>query len=192
MVGLLTVSLVTAGQLAVVVGGGAVAERKVAALLDGGARVRVVSPELTPGLAALAEAGRVEAVRRAWAPGDGSGALLVIAATGDAAVDAAAAAEARAAGQLVNVASEPRLGNIHFTAEVRRGPLRIAVASDGSAPGLVRRLREELEAQVVPEWGELASLVGQARTRLRTVPRLTAAERAQLLDELMDKAMKLR
>lgn len=190
MPGVLTVSLATEGQLAVVVGGGAVAERKVEALLGAGARVRVISPALTPGLAALAGAGRVETVARGWAPGDGTDALLVVAATGVAAVDAAVAAEAGQAGQLVNVAGQPGLGNVHFTAEIRRGPLRVAVASDGSAPGLVRRLRGELERLIGPEWGEAAEVIREGRTKLRTVSGLTPSDRARLLEELMEKALR--
>lgn len=186
---MLTVSLATEGQLAVVVGGGAVAERRVDSLLAAGARVRVVSPALTPGLSALAADGRLEAVPRGWAPGDGAGAMLVLAATGDPEVDRLVAEEARAAGQLVNVASAAHLGNTHFTAEIRRGPLRVAIASEGTAPGLVRRLRAELEQLIGPEWGELAEMIGEARARLRTVPALTPAERARLLEELMAKAL---
>lgn len=184
---MLTVSLALEGQQVVVVGGGAVAERKVKALLQAGARVRVVSPELTPGLTGE---GRIEVVGRRWAQGDGIGALLVVAATGAPDVDAAVAAEARAEGQLINVAAQPALGNVHFTAEIRRGPLRIAVASDGAAPGLVRSLRDELERVIGPQWGDLAYLAAEARNRLQRIPGLSQADRARLLANLVEQALR--
>ena len=78
----------------VVVGGGQVAHRRVAGLLEAGARVTVVSPEVTPALEALVEPGRLTWTRRRYAPGDLAGAWYVVAATDDAAVNAAVAEEA--------------------------------------------------------------------------------------------------
>ena len=94
---MMIVDLKLTGRLAVVVGGGPVAERKARALLRAGARVRVVSPEMTLGLRTLWERGRIEAIQRPYAPGDTSGAMLVVAATGRREVDAAVARQAEAA-----------------------------------------------------------------------------------------------
>jgi uroporphyrin-III C-methyltransferase/precorrin-2 dehydrogenase/sirohydrochlorin ferrochelatase len=78
----------------VVVGGGQVAHRRVAGLLEAGAHVTVVSPEVTPALEALVEPGRMAWTRRRYAPGDLAGAWYVVAATDDSAVNAAVAGEA--------------------------------------------------------------------------------------------------
>ena len=88
------VGLRLAGRSVVVVGGGQVAHRRVAGLLEAGARVTVVSPEVTPALEALVEPGRLSWVRLRYTPGDLVGAWYVVAATDDPAVNAAVAEEA--------------------------------------------------------------------------------------------------
>ena len=78
----------------VVVGGGQVAHRRVAGLLEAGARVTVVSPEVTPALEALVTPGSLSWVRRPYEPGDLDGAWYAVAATDDHAVNAAVGEEA--------------------------------------------------------------------------------------------------
>jgi len=85
------------GRLVVVAGGGRVAARRVPGLLASGARVRIVSPGLTPSLSGLAAAGRIDWRSRPYAPGDCAGAWLVCACTSDHQVNAAVAAEAERA-----------------------------------------------------------------------------------------------
>jgi len=68
-------------KFCIVIGGGKVAERKVGNLLKTGARVKVISPELTPHLKKLAEEGKIEWERRPYQKGDLDSAWLVIAAT---------------------------------------------------------------------------------------------------------------
>jgi uroporphyrin-III C-methyltransferase/precorrin-2 dehydrogenase/sirohydrochlorin ferrochelatase len=82
------------GRRVVVAGGGAVAGRRVPALLDAGADVSLVSPEVTGSLEDLAQAGRIHWARRHYAAGDIDGAWLVCACTDDPAVNAAIAAAA--------------------------------------------------------------------------------------------------
>src|ERR1700676_4773114 len=96
------VALSVRGRRAVVVGGGAVAGRKVRGLLPELAAAVVGSTPLTPPLAALAEAGAIAWEPRRYAPGDLAGAFVAFAATNDAAINAAVVAAARAAGILVN------------------------------------------------------------------------------------------
>ncbi len=86
-----------AGRRVLVAGGGAVAARRVPGLLDAGAEVAIIAPELSPALADLAAAGRVSWAARGYAEGDCAGAWLVCALTDDPAVNAAVAAEADAA-----------------------------------------------------------------------------------------------
>ena len=86
-----------AGRRVVVAGGGAVASRRVPGLLDAGAEVAIIAPELSPALQDLAAAGRVSWAARGYAEGDCAGAWLVCALTDDPAVNAAVAAEADAA-----------------------------------------------------------------------------------------------
>src|SRR5689334_23777125 len=85
-----------AGRLVVVVGAGAVALRRVSALLDAGAQVHLVAPQAVPVLADLAERGRLRWSRREYRPGDLAGAWLALACTEQPDVNAAVLAEAEA------------------------------------------------------------------------------------------------
>lgn len=148
----------------VVVGGGAVAERKVAGLLDADARPTVISPTLTSTLAEWHRAGRITHVARVFIAGDLAGATLVIAATDDNRVNHAIAAEGRHAGALVNVASDPGVGTFHTVGTVRRGDLLITVSTGGQSPTLAARLRAELAVQYGPEYAAALERVAAIRT----------------------------
>lgn len=158
------------GQPCLVVGGGAVAERKVRALLAAGASVRVVSPTLNEALAGLAREGRILYVRRGYRPGDLAGVLLVVAATASPALNTRIARECRARRILVNVVNAPEAGNFLVPAVLRRGALVIAVSTGGKSPLLARILRDELAARYGPEYAELPELVGGLRKALRGDP----------------------
>ena len=151
------------GRCCLVVGGGRVAARKVASLLEHGGRVRVISPELTPELARLHTAGKLEWRAASYQDGDLADAFLVIAATDDAEVQARVHAEAEARHILLNVADVPKWCNFILPATVRRGDLSIAVSTGGKSPAMAKRLRRELEAGLGPEYGLLTELLGRLR-----------------------------
>ncbi len=155
------------GQPVTVVGGGAVAERKVETLLESGARVTVVSPEVTGHLAALAADGRVTLVRRAYQPGDLAGCRLAYAATSDSGVNRAVRDEARDAGVWLNAIDQPDLCEFITPAIVRRGDLTIAVSTNGRAPGMARQIRERLEAEYGPDTAGAVARRGEWRARER-------------------------
>ena len=129
---------------AIVIGGGAVGERKVRGLLEVGASVRLVSPTATPQLAAWAEAGRITWDQRAYTQGDLAGALLAFAATSDRSVNARIARDAAVAGILCNVADAPGEGRFHVPAVHRSGGVTIAVSSGGAAPARAAALRDAI------------------------------------------------
>lgn len=164
------------GRRCVVVGGGAVGERKVDGLLAVGAAVTVVSPGVTPALSAHAAAGRITVVLRGYREGDLEGAALVFTALDDPRATAAVADEARRRGIWLNAADDPRSCSFILPAVVRRGPLTIAVASGGATPALTRALREHLEGALGPEWGTLAELAAEARRDLRAAGRAADGE----------------
>jgi len=152
------------GRRAVVVGGGKVALRKARSLADAGADVRVVAPQLAPEFAADE---RLECVAAAYAAEHLDGAAVVIAATDDEAVNAQVAADARAAGVLVNVVDRPALCDFLVPSQVTRGDLLIAISTGGAAPSLSRRLRERLEAQFGPDYETLLADLRQVRDRAK-------------------------
>jgi precorrin-2 dehydrogenase/sirohydrochlorin ferrochelatase len=151
------------GRSCVVLGGGEVATRKAQSLLAAGARVTVVSPTLTPALAALAETHEILHHSRPYRTGDLAGAALAYAATDDEAVHAEAAAEAAAGGIWLNVVDRPQLCSFIAPAVVTRGAVSIAVSTGGASPALARHLREVLEEAVGPEYGLAATILGKLR-----------------------------
>jgi len=175
----LPVQLHLAGRPCLVVGGGAVAARRVRTLLDAGAVVTVVAPDLDPALEALIDDGPVHLHRRGFRPGDldpdgGGRFALVVTATGDPEVDRAVGEQAASAGVLVNRADEASAGDLSFPAVVRRGPVTVAVGSAGRAPTVSRWLAQLLEERLDellglgPEGYEvLVDLVEEVRTELR-------------------------
>src|SRR6185436_6151151 len=119
------------GRKCLVVGGGAIAERKAESLLECGARVRVVTREATSGLTELARSGSIELDLRGFASEDLSGVFLVIAATDDPAVQARIGGEAKERDLLVNVVDDPANCTFIVPAVARRGELSIAISTGG-------------------------------------------------------------
>jgi hydroxymethylbilane synthase len=163
------VALSLRGRRALVVGGGAVAERKVRGLLPTEAEVTVVSPTLTPPLAALAEVGAIGWEPRGYAHGDLAGAFLAFAATDDDATNASVVAEARSAGILVNDASDAERGDFATPAVHRSGPLTVTVDSGGLAPSFTKRVRDELALQFDARYARAAATLGALRERVQAV-----------------------
>ncbi|PYN90581.1 MAG: hypothetical protein DMD87_01290 [Candidatus Rokuibacteriota bacterium] len=166
------------GRRCLVVGGGEIGERKARALLACGAQVTVVSPTATRGLAALALEGRIVERRRSFRRADLRGCALVVAATGDPAVDDAVAALARRARVLVNVVDRPESCDFILPSVLRRGELQIAVSTGGRSPALAREIRRRLEPLFGPEYAELVARTGQARRAARAAARTPAARLA--------------
>lgn len=154
-------------RLVVVVGGGAVATERAAKLAAHGARVRVVSPAVTPSLATLIAEGTVADHRpRVYAEGDLDGAVLVIAATDVAEVNATVRLHALAAGAQVNVADDPGGSTAIIPALMRSGDLAIAITTGGASPVVSRRIREDLEDRFGPGWAGLIDLLAESRDDL--------------------------
>jgi precorrin-2 dehydrogenase/sirohydrochlorin ferrochelatase len=152
-----------ADQACLVVGGGKVAERKVHELAATGARVTVVSPDITDGLAALAAAGAIFYVKKAFAPEDVDGSVLVVAATDNETVNRQVALEAQRLGVWCNVVSEPELCTVMVPSVFRRGKLTLAISTGGASPALARHIRQELDEVFGPEYGLALEILAELR-----------------------------
>lgn len=139
-----------AGKDVLVVGAGAVAERKIQDLVEAGATVRVVALDATSAVEALAGRGAITLARRAFEDADVDGAWLVVAATSDPEVQARACARADRAQTFSIAVDDPPNGSAYSASVIRRTPFTIAISSSGEAPALSRLLREVLE-QALPE-----------------------------------------
>ncbi len=166
------------GRRVLVVGGGAVAERKVRLLLEAGARVRLVAPEVTR-MAAREAPCRSTVHREALSIRSTSTApCSPIAATDDRAVNDAVAAAGRERNVLVNVVDVAELSSFIVPAIVDRSPLVIAISTGGVAPVLARLVRERLESLIDGSFGQLAGLLQRWRGRIKgALPDVNARRR---------------
>ncbi len=142
------------GVPVLLVGGGNIASRKAEGLLQAGARVTVVAPMVLPDLAAAAAEVRV----RGYAEADLEGQQLVMTATDDPAVNALVATQARARGTWVNSADDPENCSFILPAVTRRGPVVVAVGTDGASPALARHLRDRIAVEILTPGVENAAL----------------------------------
>ena len=161
------VTLIVEGLPCLVVGGGVVAARKAAGLVACGARVHVVAPAVGDGVRALA----LTWEERPYLRGEVAGYRLALAAADDPDVNAAVFADGTAAGVWVNAADDPSHCSFTLPAVVRRGPLTVAVSTDGASPALAAWLRGRLEAELGEEYAVLAALLAAERESARRAGR---------------------
>jgi len=149
----------------VVIGGGRVAERKCTSLIKAGARVTVISPEITKRLSAYKEKGMIRHIPRGYRKGDIRSAFLVIAATASEETNRRIAEDARGGNTLLNVVDTPSLCNFIVPSVVRRGLLTIAISTGGASPALAKEIRKELQRIYGPEYARYLSLLKEARSK---------------------------
>lgn len=171
-----------AGRPCLVVGGGPVAARKVRTLVAAGALVTVVAIEVDPAIESMTAVdnpgavGTVTAVEhRPYRSGEVAGFDLVVSATGDPTVDDVVAADGRSAGVLVNGAGRGRPGTIRLPAVLRRGPITVAVSTQGTSPALARWLRDRIASSLPSGLETVVGLVDEIRTELQASGRSTDA-----------------
>ena len=167
----------------VVVGAGAIAEGKIASLLEAEASVTVIAPEALPRVREWAEGGDIEWVQREYREGDLAGAFLAVAATATAEVNRAVFAEATERGVLVNAVDDPPFCDFYFPSIVKRGELQIAISTAGESPALAQRLRKEINAALPLDVGEWLMELGRLRREVTAVEPI-GEPRKQLLHEL--------
>lgn len=179
-----------AGREVLVVGGGEVAARKIAALLRAGADVRLHTRDIAhPDIEAAVDEGRITCLHGEFDPAWLDAVWLVVAATDDQAFNAALAAEAGRRRRLINVVDDAALSTYQVPAVVDRSPLVVAISSAGAAPMLARRVRERLETLLDPATGALAALFARHRERIRAaLPDLALRRRwfERILDGRLD------
>lgn len=163
------VNLVLAGRSCLVVGGGRVALQKVRGLIDAGADVTVVAPEIEPGIAELP----VACVERSYRSPEAGHYRLALAATGDSAVNQQVFDDAEAAGVWVNSADDPARCSFVLPARVRRGRLLVTVSTGGHSPALSAWLRQRLDDDLGPEYDVLIGVLAEVRSEIQATGRGT-------------------
>lgn len=156
-----------AGRTALVVGGGEIAEGKALQLLDAGARLHLVSPDLTPRLADLAARGEIRYRKGCFAAFDLLGAFLVISATNDRETNETVARLAAERRILFNAVDQPDLCQFITPALVTRGRLQISISSSGGSPSVAQRVKREISSLIGDEYGQLLELAAELRAHAK-------------------------
>ena len=167
----------------VIVGGGKVAYRKVCSLKEAGAEVVVVSPETCP---EIANEEGLTLVKKDYDESILDGALLVIAATDNDAVNKKAALDARKRNIIVNVVDRPELCSFIVPSTINRGDLCISISTGGASPAVAKSVREELEVVFGSEYEEYLNLL----TKMRSIAMSDikdSAKRRKVLQRLAEK-----
>ena len=151
-------------KLCVVIGGGAVAERKVDDILLHGGRVLLISPQVSDKLRSLAEQRVITWLEKGYSKGDINGAFLVYAATSDSRIQHLVRQEAEQLNLLINVADDPDGSSFHVPATVHRDNLTIAISTNGKSPAMSAMVRRTIEESIGDEYGMLLEIMTMVRT----------------------------
>ena len=152
-----------AGKRCVILGGGTIAQGKLAALRDAGANITVISPQSTDGIKRAAQRGHITLLQREYQPGDLESAFIAVAATNVWHVNRQIYEEAEERGVLLNVVDDPDQCTFIAPSIVRRDPITLAISTGGASPALARKMRETLSEDKVLQWADLADVLAQAR-----------------------------
>lgn len=173
------------GRNALVVGGGAVGSRKAQTLLRAGARVTVVSPQVTAAIRSLADTGELTWHERPYRASDMQTMFLVFSATDDPDLNRRIEADATRHHVLCNFADAPDRGHFILPSIVARGDLLVSISTSGKSPAVARRLRQEMEAYFGEEYAPFLRLMGAIREQL--LARAHAPEdHRKIFDRLID------
>lgn len=182
------------GKLAVVIGGGVVALRKLRTLLATGASIRVVAMHSCSEIVELAGSGALAVRTGSYLASDLDDAFLAVAATDNAQVNAQVAADAREQGILVTVADNPAVGDIIFPATLHRSDLEITVSTGGCCPTFAVAVRDRIAEHIGHEYGPILGQLAVKREKLLTNGRSSTYNKGvlrslarRLLDELTER-----
>lgn len=164
----LPVNLKLAGRKCAVIGGGSVALRRVKTLLEAGAQVRVIAPEIDSELLKLTREENVEWIAEPFTASLVLGMFLVVCATNDEAANRSAAWASKATGALVNMAAPPmELSDLTLPAKTERDGLLLTVSTNGASPELSRRIRQSMEADILEVYGPWLERLTPIRKEMR-------------------------
>lgn len=168
-----------------VVGGGKIALRKVKMLLDFGAAVTVVAPEILP---EIQEAEDVRCIQREFSPADVKGRRLVVAATDSEEQNHKVSRLCKKQRIPVNAVDQIRDCSFIFPSYLREGEVVSAFSSGGQSPVITQYLKEQIRPHMTEHLGETAACLGAIRD---VVKHNVAAEskRKQVYQELLGLAL---
>jgi len=173
------------GKIALVVGGGRVAQRKVETLLRHGASIHIVSKVLTQKLKQLIEVNKVRLLGEEMKDNFLDDAFIVIAATDDKELNSKVSEKARNRGLLVNAVDQPADCNFIVPSIVKKGDLSIAISTSGKSPALAKKIRKGLDGQFGNEYETFLNLMGGLRREVLAMG-LSQAENSHIFHAIVD------
>ncbi|MCM3730360.1 NAD(P)-binding protein [Fictibacillus nanhaiensis] len=154
------------GKKVVIVGGGKVAQRRIASLLEASVFIVVVSPEVTTAIEELYKQKRIQWKQKKCSPEDLNDAFLIIVATNNQEVNQTVVHSAPKQA-LVNAAADAELGNVQFPIQLRRGKLSIAISTNGASPILAKKIKKHLEHYFDDSYENYLDFLFEARTLIK-------------------------
>ncbi len=183
------------GRLAVVIGGGEVASRKVLDLVEAGADVKVVSPEFTASILTAAESSiSLQLVKREYTNGDLDGAMIVFSATNNPDVNKKVFSEAEKKGILINAVDDPPNCSFFVPSFIRKGELLLSLSTGGASPAMAARLRREIEKYIPDNIDIILEKLKDARTILKEAECFSCTDspkRGEILKKIVNDDMLL-
>ncbi|WP_339230846.1 NAD(P)-binding protein [Oceanobacillus sp. FSL K6-2867] len=171
------------GKNIVLVGGGYVAGRRIQTLLESGAQLTVISPEIGKEVRVHWEKGRIKWIQKHVEPNDLDGAFLIIVATNNPIVNQSIILAAPP-NALVNAAADAVKGNVEFPSAFRRGKLAISISTNGASPQLTRKIKEQLQTIYNENYETYVEFLFESRQLIKRSV-LNKMEQKQLLKELL-------
>lgn len=175
-------------RLAVIVGGGEVAYRKLNDLLDSGAKIKIIALEIDKNIEDKQKnnSDSIEILEREYKSGDLQDAYIAFAATGNPDVNKAVYREAEKKRILMNSADDPENCSFFVPSMTRKGSLIIAVSTSGDSPAMAARLRKTLEKSIPENTEDVLAALREAKRTLKEMKTLNQPERAAILKKLTE------
>ena len=172
-------------KIALVVGGGNVAQRKVETLLSCGASIHIISKVLTDKLKELIDSNEVRLLGEEMREEFLRDVFIVIAATDDKELNSRVSEIARNRGLLVNAVDQPADCNFIVPAIIRKGDLLIAISTSGKSPALAKKIRKEINGQFGNEYDIFLNLMGSVRKEILEMG-FSQQENSRIFHEIVD------
>jgi precorrin-2 dehydrogenase/sirohydrochlorin ferrochelatase len=173
------------GKEILVVGGGQVAERKIKALLDCGAEIKIVSSKITDSLNKVVEDYGLRYFKEEFRENYLEGVFLVIAATDDRDLNHKISKIAKKKGLLINAVDQPPDCNFIVPSIVKKGDLQIAISTSGKSPALAQKLRKQIDKQFGNEYKYFLVLMGCLRKEI-LAKGLSQKENRRIFHEIVE------
>lgn len=171
------INLEVAGKSCVIIGGGKVALRKIRGLLEAGAIVKVIAPEICAEVEKLYRDGKIFWTRENFSAELLSDELILIAATNSAEINRQACEAAQARKILVNVVNETG-GNFNVPSRIQRGDFLLTISTGANSPAFAKFVRRMLESELDENFGAGLEIISRARREVKQLlPNQTAREK---------------